>query len=60
MGGRSTDSSGKAKRYFAFAYGLLQKLRVMAAGRNLSMSSLAASAIPKTILDEDDSGRRRL
>lgn len=33
---------------------LLQKLRVMAAKRNVSMSSLMASAITKKILDEDD------
>jgi hypothetical protein len=34
--------------------GLLQKLRVMAAKRNVSMSSLMTSAITKKILDEDD------
>jgi metal-responsive CopG/Arc/MetJ family transcriptional regulator len=33
---------------------LLQKLRVMAAKRNVSMSSLMTSAITKKILDEDD------
>jgi predicted DNA-binding protein len=33
---------------------LLQKLRVMAAKRNVSMSSLMAGAISKTILDADD------
>jgi metal-responsive CopG/Arc/MetJ family transcriptional regulator len=33
---------------------LLQKLRVMAAKRNVSMSSLMTGAISKTILDEDD------
>jgi metal-responsive CopG/Arc/MetJ family transcriptional regulator len=34
--------------------GLLQKLRVMAAKRNVSMSSLMTSAISKLILSEDD------
>jgi metal-responsive CopG/Arc/MetJ family transcriptional regulator len=38
--------------------GLLQKLRVMAAKRNVSMSSLMTSAITKMILDEDDSDMR--
>lgn len=33
---------------------LLQKLRVMAAKRNVSMSSLMTNAITKKILDEDD------
>jgi metal-responsive CopG/Arc/MetJ family transcriptional regulator len=33
---------------------LLQKLRVMAAKRNVSMSSLMTSAISKMILNEDD------
>ena len=34
--------------------GLLQKVRVMAAKRNVSMSSLMTSAISKLILSEDD------
>jgi len=34
--------------------GLLQKLRVLAARRNVSMSSLMTSAISKMILDDDD------
>jgi len=33
---------------------LLQKVRVMAAKRNVSMSSLMTSAISKLILSEDD------
>jgi metal-responsive CopG/Arc/MetJ family transcriptional regulator len=37
---------------------LLQKLRVMAAKRNVSMSSLMMSAISKKILDEDDYDER--
>ncbi len=37
---------------------LLQKLRVSAAKRNVSMSSLAESAISKMILDEDDYDER--
>ena len=37
---------------------LLQKLRVMAAKRDVSMSSLMTSAITKKILDEDDSDER--
>ena len=33
---------------------LLQKVRVMAAKRNVSMSSLMTGAITKKIFDEDD------